>query len=535
MSYNLSALFERVADAVPSRMAVISPLRRSTYAQLDERASRLANHLRASGIGAGDHIGLHLRNGTEYLEAMLAAFKVRAVPININYRYVASELASLYRDARLVGLVHHREFAPTIAEALTGSVVVPHVWTVDDGSTCPVIAGSTRYEAAVAESPPTRDFPGRSGDDLYVAYTGGTTGLPKGVVWRHEDIFFAAMGGGDPTSMVGPINTPDEIVDRILEVGIVMLSTPPLIHVSAQWGAFATLFGGGTVVLPSPGTLDPDEIWATIQRERVNVVTVVGDAMARPLLDRLAVDPQQFDTSSLIVFASGGAVLSPATKQQIAELLPQVITIDGFGSTETGVTGSRARLPGAPIEAGTRFSLDPSSAVLDDDLRPVEPGSGRIGHVARRGRAPIGYLNDEAKSASTFVEIAGERWALTGDAATVELDGTISLLGRGSASINTGGEKVYPDEVETVLKSHPSVFDAVVVGAAHDRWGEEVVAVIALRPAVSPPDLATLQEHARAALAGYKIPRRLCVVDAVVRGPNGKVDYAWARAVAAGG
>jgi acyl-CoA synthetase (AMP-forming)/AMP-acid ligase II len=429
--------------------------------------------------------------------------------------------------------VHHLEFAPRISDAFERAGVVRRVWTVDDDSPTQAITGAISYEAALTGAAPGRNFPGRSGEDIYIAYTGGTTGAPKGVVWRHEDIFFAAMGGGDATSMIGPIGDPDDIVDRILDVGIVMLSTPPLMHVSAQWGAFSTLFGGGTLVLPSPGRLDPEEIWNTVAKEQVNVLTMVGDAMARPLLDHLAVDPGRHDTSSMLVFASGGAVLSPSTKSQIAALLPRVITIDGLGSTETGVTGSRARMPGTPIDDGSRFALGSNSAVLDEDLQPVEPGSGVVGRLARRGRVPIAYYRDAQKSADTFVEINGERWAITGDAATVEPDGTISLLGRGSVSINTGGEKVYPDEVETVLKDHRAVYDAIVVGVPHERWGEEVVAVVSFRPGVRPPGLESLQRHARASLAGYKVPRRLCVVDVVARGPNGKADYAWARAVAA--
>jgi acyl-CoA synthetase (AMP-forming)/AMP-acid ligase II len=307
-----------------------------------------------------------------------------------------------------------------------------------------------------------------------------------------------------------------------------MLLAPPLVHVSAQWGACSTLYGGGTVVLASPGSFDPDEILRLVGTEGAHVLTLVGDAMARPVLDTLAASPDRYDTSSLIVFASGGAVLSTSTKTEIARLLPGVITIDGFGATETGVTGTRARMPGAAIESGTRFTVGEHTRVLDDDLKPVPPGSGAVGRVARRGRVPLGYYKDPHASAALVVEIDGERWALTGDAATVDEDGTVVVLGRGSVSINTGGEKVYPEEVEAVVKDHPAVRDAVVVGRPDERWGERVVAVVALRPGAA---LAVdeLGEHCRRSLAGYKVPRDLVCVDEVVRGPNGKADYRWAR------
>jgi acyl-CoA synthetase (AMP-forming)/AMP-acid ligase II len=528
VSYNLADLFERVATAVPDREAVVSPTSRRSYAQLDTRATQLAHAFAARGIGPGDHIGLQLHNDVEYLEAMLAAYKLRAVPVNVNYRYVELELAYLYDDADLVALVYHRSLSPRIAPLLGRTPNLRELFVVDDDSSVAAVGGSWDYEEVLAAGSPRRDFGERSGDDLYLAYTGGTTGRPKGVMWRHEDIFFAAMGGGDPTTAQGPISRPDELPDRILPFAAVMLLLPPLTHVSAQWGAFSMLFGGGTVVLAAPGSLDAHAVWRVVEDERVNILTLVGDAMARPLLDALTADPERYDVSSLLVFASGGAVLSPSTKAQIASLLPNVITVDGFGSTETGVIGSRTRMPGSEPEAGPRFTVGEHTAVLDDDLHPVVPGSDAIGHVARRGHVPLGYFKDPTKSAATFVQIDGTRWALTGDAATVEPDGTVVLLGRGSASINTGGEKVYPEEVEAVVKDHPSVYDAMVVGAPHERWGEQVVAVVALRPGSS-VSIDEIREHCRRSLADYKLPRALRIVERVERGPNGKGDYTWAR------
>ena len=521
MSYNLSELFERVVDAVPDRDAVASPGRHLTYAHLDERANRLAHHLETAGVGAGDHIGLQLLNGTEYLEGMLAAFKLRAVPINVNYRYVERELHHLFDDADLVAVLFSRQFGPRVATVAARLPELHHLVVVEDDTDEPIPDGAVAYEAALAPASPERGFTERSSDDVFCAYTGGTTGMPKGVLWRHEDIFFAALGGGDPTLDKGPLQDPDDLPGRIPDFPLVQLCAPPLMHVSASWGAFNSFFGGGKVVLLAPGRFDPVEAWEAVERERVTVVTVVGDAMARPLLDALAAEPDRFDVSSLFVFASGGAILSPAIKAEIGRLLPDVIVIDSFGSSETGVAGSRSA-------GAERFTVDANTAVLDDSLQPVAPGSGAVGRLARRGHVPLGYYKDEAKTRATFVEADGVRWVLPGDMATVEEDGTVVLLGRGSGSINTGGEKVFPEEVEAVLKGHPAIYDALVVGVPDDRWGERVAAVVQTRSGTD-VTIDDVQAHARAELAGYKVPRDLVLVDEIQRGPNGKPDYGWAK------
>ena len=550
--FNLADLFERIADAVPEREAVVmsrapgnnvtgsgagnagSHARRLTFAALDERANRLANVLADLGIGRGDHIGLQLLNGSEYLEGMLAAFKLSAVPINVNFRYVASELRHLYDDADLVAVVAHRQFAAAAAAAADESPAVKHLLVVDDDSGADVPPEAVDYEPALADASPARpDGSARSGDDRYVAYTGGTTGLPKGVVWRQEDIFFAAMGGGDVFQSGNFITTPEEIVERLPEVGATILTTPPLMHVSAQWGVFSQLFGGGRIVFPPQGPFDADTVWRLVAGEAVNILTIVGDAMARPLADALrrAADAgTPYDVSSLIVIGSGGAVLSTAAKTALAELLPNVMLVDGFGSSETGIVGNKLHAAG-DTATSPRFTVNAQTNVLGDDGRPVEPGSGQIGRLARKGHVPLGYHKDEAKTKTTFVEVDGERWVLPGDYATVEADGTVVLLGRGSTSINTGGEKVYPEEVETVLMTSPDVADAVVVGLPDDRWGERVVAVV--KPtAGAQPTLEALQEHVRASLARFKAPRELVLVEEVQRTPAGKPDYRWARATA---
>jgi len=537
VEFNLADLFEQVVDSVGSRTAMVAGPRRLTYAELDQRANRLAHHLEAAGIGPADRVGLQMANGTEYIEGMLACFKVRAVPVNVNYRYVAGELAHLYGDAGLVGLVYDRRFAPAVAGAV-GAMAEHRVLVAvgrgpDDaggGSEGPAeVDGAIDYEACLQGSPPDRGFPPRSADDLYCVYTGGTTGMPKGVLWRHEDIFFAAMGGGDPLSLGDHIAAPAELAGRILPSGIVALAIPPFMHASGHWLAFSNLFGGGTVVTLPEGRFDPAEVWRLVGAESVSVLVVVGDAMARPLVEELAAHGDRYDVSSLMACGSGGAVLSPSTKARISDLLPGVIVADLFGSSETGQVGGEAP-PGEPF-GPPRLRVDDRTCVLDDILRPVVAGSGTVGRLARSGHIPLGYQGDAEKTAATFVEVAGRRWVMPGDLARVEADGTIVVLGRGSLCINTGGEKVYPDEVESVVKSHSDVADVVVVGVPDDRFGERVVAVVEARPGRA-VDADELRAACRGRLTGYKIPRQVVTVPAIVRSPSGKADYPWARSVA---
>jgi acyl-CoA synthetase (AMP-forming)/AMP-acid ligase II len=520
VSFNLSSLFEVVAAAVPDKEAIVEGAggRRFTYASLDDRAGRLAAVLAAAGVGPGDHVGVHLWNGPEYLEVMLAAFKLRAVPVNVNYRYVAGELQHLFDDAGLVAVVHEPAFAEAVAEARTPSLRF-------------ALARGDEYEAALSSVPaalaPDRS---RSGDDHYVLYTGGTTGPPKGVVWRHEDAFFAAMGGGGEP----PITSPGELADRARRGRMRLLPACPLMHGSAHWTAWMTLFRGGTVVLdPSPG-FAAARVWSLVEEERATFLVIVGDAFARPLVDVLD-DGLDIDVSSLTVVLSGGAILSPSVKDELLSRLPSAIVVDGFGASETGGQGQAVAVPGLSGPAGApRFVMDPTTTVLDDQLRPVEPGSGVVGRLARRGHVPLGYHNDPERTASTFPVIDGERWAVPGDLATVEDDGTITVFGRGSLSINTGGEKVHPEEVESVLKAHPAVFDALVVGVPDERWGERVAAVVELRPAaMATASVAELVDHVRSALAGYKVPRVVALVDRIERSPSGKPDYRWAASQAA--
>jgi len=533
-TYNLADLFEAVADAIPDREVLVSPARRLTYAQLDDRATRLANHLAGAGVVRGDFVGLQLLNGTEYVEGMLAAAKLGAVPVNVNYRYVERELEHLFADAGLVALVFHRQFGARIAPVAAGLPGLTTLVVVEDGTDRPDIdgadiGGAAAYEDALAAASADRAFEPRSSDDVYCAYTGGTTGMPKGVLWRHQDIFFAAMGGGDPFQSGNHIAAPDELVGRLGDAGLVQLPTPPFMHVSAHWAVFFVLYGGGKVIIAPPGPFSPGTIWGLVQDEKVNILTLVGDAMARPLVEHFVANPG-FDPSSLIVIGSGGAILSPACKAQLKEALPNVMIVDGFGSSETGTLGNQAQ--GDASGGSPRFAMNAQTAVLDDDLRPVEPGSGVTGRLARKGYIPLGYHNDPEKTARTFVTTDdGIRWVLPGDMATVDADGSVVLLGRGSGSINTGGEKVFPEEVEAALKAHPDVFDAVVVGLPDPQWGAKVVAIV--QPRVGKVvELDQLRSFCREHLAGYKIPRELVVSDAIVRSPAGKADYRWAGELA---
>ncbi len=524
-SFNFADLWELVVDAIDDRVAAVCGPHRRTYAELEARANRLANHLLGIGVAPGDHVALYLENCPEYLEAMLACFKVRAVPINVNYRYVASELRYLLDDCDAVGVLHSPPRTAVVAEVLPD---LPKVgWTLVTGPDY-----DAALAAAPADRPPRR---GRTGDDHYVLYTGGTTGLPKGVVWRQEDAFFACLGGGDALRLRGEITSPEQIVERLND-GMAYLTPAPLIHAAAQWTTFMWWFAGGKVVLMQ-GSLDPEAIWAAVEAERVTAITVVGDAVAKPLLDAWDANPDRWDVSSLYVFSNGGAPMSSACKARVLETFPGFLVNDGFGSSEAGVQGtSRMAAGDKPDEQGhVRFSADGQKPllVLGADDRPVEPGSGVVGRIITGGRLPLGYYGDPEKTAATFVEVDGQRWLVTGDLATVAADGTIDLLGRGSTAINTGGEKVHPEEVEGILHAHPSVADVLVVGVPDERWGSAVTAVV--QPAAGATvELGELAEHCRQHLAGYKVPKHLVVVERVVRSPSGKADYRWAADTAAG-
>jgi acyl-CoA synthetase (AMP-forming)/AMP-acid ligase II len=518
MEYNHADLFEGLADAIGDRVALICGDQRFTYAELDEHANRLAHHLRDAGVRPGQHVAVQLYNGVEYAAALLATLKIRAVPINVNYRYVESELLYVYRDSDSVALLYDVEFEDRVAATVPEVPELRHLIAVGGA---PSIPGAVAYEDALREADGTRDFPARSGDDLYVIYTGGTTGMPKGVMWSAEQIIFAFW---NPT--VPRPSKPEDIVEHARDSGpLIMMPVAPLMHGAAQVATFIAWFMGATLVYTRK--FDAADVWRTIEREKVNSLTITGDAMAIPMAEELA--RGDYDTSSLFAYVSTGAIFTGTVRDRIQKLLPNVLILDRFGSTESGSTAEA--VAGSTPEKGLRFAPDVENVtVLDDALQPVKPGSGVIGQVARTGHIAQGYYNDPEKTARTFPVVDGRRWLLTGDIATVEEDGSIAVYGRGSQAINTGGEKVFPEEVEAVLKGHPGVYDAVVTGIPDERWGNRVAAVI--QPSGDAPSHADLDAHCRRELSGYKVPRVYAFVEEMKRSPAGKADYRWAKQVA---
>ena len=519
-SFNLADLFEIVADTVPDRVALVAGDRRLTYAELDARANRVANLLRARGVQPGDWVGVHAYNRAEWIECFLGAFKARAVPINVNYRYVADELRYLFDNADLVAIIYEADFGPRIEQVAAALPKLQTFVRIDDVTGTTDGLGADDYETALATASDGRDDAPRSADDLYVLYTGGTTGMPKGVMWRAEDIFFAALGGGNYGGP--PITSPQEIGEKIGEQQTTSMAFAPLMHGNAQWTAMVTLFGGNKLVLNCQRKMDADALWDLCDAEGINSLSIVGDAMARPLVDALANRPAP---ATVFAIVSGGAILSPAIKAEFNERIPNAFILDSFGASETGANGSVD-----VTDKGPKFRMNEWTTVIGDDFEVVDIGE--TGMLARRGHVPLGYYKDESKTAATFVTAGdGTRWAIPGDKAIREADGTITVLGRGSQCINSGGEKIFPEEVEAALKSHPAVFDATVVGRKDERWGEHVCAVVQFRAGES-AELDALATHCRDHIAGYKVPRSLVVVDEMVRSPSGKPDYRWAKDLA---
>jgi len=526
MEFQLADLFECLCDAGPEAEVLVAGDSRRTRLELEQRANRLAHHLHAQGIARGDHVGIYAHNRIEWVEALLACWKLGAAGINVNYRYVTEELRYIWTNSDITALVYERGFATQVRELAAEFPSLRVYLVLDDESEEQAEPPGTPYEEALDRSRDARDFEPRSGDDVYLVYTGGTTGMPKGVLWRHEDLY-----SNIARPLTGGIEAPEEIAkqsDNPLKMRTLTLS--PLMHGGGQWPLFITVFNGGVALFPVARSFDPHEVLAIIEREGVTTLSIIGDAMGRPLAEAM-LDPQHsYDSSSLKAISTGGALLTDPVRKLLRRAFGRVYLTGGIGSSEIGSAAKETRVFDAVT--GPRFALDPAVAVLDDHLRPIQPGSGGIGRLARRGAIPLGYYKDEAKTAATFVrDEDGVRWALPGDYARVEEDGTISLLGRGSQCINSGGEKIFPDEVEAVLAQHPAIRHAVVVGVADPRWMQRVTALVELEEGVAPPSLSDLQEHCRQHLAGYKAPRAMAICQ-IQRLPTGKVDYAWARSYA---
>ncbi|MFJ8506264.1 acyl-CoA synthetase [Streptomyces avermitilis] len=535
MEYNLADLFESVVDVVPDREALVyldhpgtGAERRLSYAELDAAANRVAHHLIDSGIRPGEHLGLHLYNGVEYLQTVLGCLKARIVPVNVNYRYVEEELVYLYRDADLVALVFDTEFTERVAAALPQTEKLRHLVRVGAPASDAVPLPVVEFADAEAAGSPGRGFPARSADDQFIIYTGGTTGMPKGVMWRQEDLFFSGLGGGAPTGE--PVKTPEELAERVAAggEGITFFPAPPLMHGTSTLTAFIGFNFGQRIVIHRKFV--PEEVLRTIEKERVTSMSLVGDAMLRPLIDALSGPLKGTDCSSMFSVSSSGAIMSETVRAQFQALVPNVMLLNNFGSSESGFNGTAT--PDSGPDRGFRIRVNSRTQVVD----PVthEPVAvGEPGRIAQRGHVPLGYYNDPKKTAETFFRKGDERWVLLGDMATVDETGVVTVLGRGSQCINTGGEKVYPEEVEQALKSHPDVYDVLVAGVPDTTWGSHVAAVVQLREGAGRPSLEEIQSHCRTRLAGYKIPRQLVVTSTIRRSPSGKADYRWARSVAA--
>lgn len=528
MALNIADLAEHTIDAVPDRVAVVCGQEQITFAELEEKANRLAHYLIDHGVKKDDKVGLYCRNRIEIVIAMLGIVKAGGILVNVNYRYVEAELRYLFDNSDMVALVHERQYADRVAGVLPEVPNVKTVLVVEDGSSVPDEVyhryGGVEFYDAIAQGAPERDFGERSADDIYLLYTGGTTGFPKGVMWRHEDIYRVLLGGTDFGTGEFVADEYEHARQAVASPPMVRFAIPPMIHGATQSATWMALFAGHTSVLAPE--FDAAEVWRTVAEHRVNLLFFTGDAMGRPLLD--ALEDSEYDLSSLFVLASTAALFSPSLKERFCELLPNRVITDSIGSSETGFGGTSIVAKGASQAGGPRVSIDKRTVVLDDDGNEVLPGSGVRGIIAKRGNIPVGYYKDEKKTAETFRTINGVRYAIPGDYATVEADGTVTMLGRGSVSINTGGEKVYPEEVEAALKGHPEVFDALVVGVPDERFGQHVAAVVAPRKGAR-PSLADLDAFVRNAIAGYKVPRSLWLVDEVKRSPAGKPDYTWAK------
>lgn len=530
-SFNIADLFEMVVDQAADREAVVCGDYRTTYKEFDDRANQLAHFMQSKGIKAGDHVGLFMYNCGEYLEGMMACFKISAVPINVNYRYTGDELAYIFSNADMVACIHGREFIPVIDDIRSDVPELKNFICVNDDTDFDLsVLNTTAYEDAINGQSTARDFPARSDDDLFILYTGGTTGYPKGVMWPHKNVFYAAMSGGGAFSG-NPCEVPEDITDRMAAHPMAGIALAPLMHGASWWYSCIMLLAGNKLVLSHHRNFDGEQIWSIIEAEKLNLLQIVGDAMAIPLLDALRNNPDRWDLSSVFSIGSGGAVFSEAKQQEFKEYFPNCFITNAFGSSESGQMGADSgNKKDDKAGLGNVVRSDFMDVIIteeDGSHRHAKPGE--VGDFSRSGYIPRGYYNDEEKTAKTFVPVDGKTWLLTGDQAKLEDDGeSITVYGRGSNCINSGGEKIFPEEVEQALKAHPDVYDCLVVATPSERFGSQVTAVISVRDGKR-PTLENIQEEARKLIAGYKVPRELHIADEIGRQPNGKPDYKWAK------
>jgi fatty-acyl-CoA synthase len=542
MQSHFAVIWEAVADTIPDQVAVVQGQRRVVWRDYEQRAARLVRAFQEAGLGPGSKVGMYLYNSPEYCETNFAALKMRAVPVNVSYRYLDDELAYLLENADVEALLFHTSLGDRVARVAPRVPTLKLLVSVDDGppaSSAPPVEGAVTYEEVQATRAPAERIEPQ-GDEIYMLYTGGTTGMPKGVMYPMREFTQFFLTGYPPMIGLAPFASADEAVASLRERAgappLVAMSAPPLMHGTGCWlGMMTPHMMGGTAALLEGRGLDPAELWDTVEREGVQHLIIVGDAFAKPLLRSLDGEPDRWNLSSLRLMVSSGAMFSMEVKQGLIAHLPQLAIADVLGSTEGGMGQSITTKDTPPAETA-KFSLSPTSKVFTDDGQEVLPGSGEVGMVANGGLVPIGYYKDPEKSARTFREVSGVRYAFPGDMARVAADGTLELLGRGSNCINTGGEKVFPEEVEEALKLHPGVEDALVFGVPDERFGSRVVAVASLAPSASvTPD--ELIADARQRIASYKVPKQVHIVERIPRAPNGKADYPSARSQfeAAGG
>ncbi len=531
--WNFADVYEAVAARVPNRPCQIQGDRVVTWAQFDARADALAADMLQAGLSHQSKVAVYLYNCPEYLEAYVAAFKAGLAPVNTNYRYGHAEIVYLFDNADAEAVVFDAAFLELV-EQVRHELPKVRRWYCVTGGSASVPDWAEDYERVVQTTVegPVRGPWGRSGDDLLLLYTGGTTGMPKGVMWRQDDLFNVLGSGGNAVLGIPPAASLDELVERLSPdtPGFVLLSACPLMHGTGQFSSLIAMnIGGAVVTLPSRH-FDVHELLAQVEENKVNSLIIVGQAFAGPILETLDAEPGRYDLSSLVMMSSSGVMWSQDNKEGLLRHVPQAALFDSFGSSEAvGMGASVSTADGATQTA--RFMIGPACAVFDDDGRRVVPGSGERGVVAVGGFIPLGYYKDEAKTAQTFRTYEGQRWSVPGDWAEVNEDGTLVLLGRGSVCINTGGEKVFPEEVEEALKQHPAVRDAVAVGLPDARFGETICAVVEATDGAA-PTLDELADHVKSHLAHYKAPRQLVVVDTIGRAPNGKVDYKRLKTVA---
>jgi len=534
--HHFANVYEIISDAVPSAEALVYGDVTRTWAQYDDRAARLANVFAGEGLNPDSKIAICAHNSSEYLEAQYAAFKMRGVPINVNYRYFESELVYLFDNADVEALVYQAHFADRIT-AIRGKLPKLKLLIEIDDGTGGHIDGALPYEDAIAGMGPMPRIE-RSADDIYMLYTGGTTGMPKGVMYRHGDFTEGLKLVYDIRGLPRP-ETAEALggtVKQLTELGVAPRTLPacPLMHATGMWlGAMAAQsLGGAAVTIPNMH-FDPHVLWQTVENRKVTDMAIVGDAFAKPMLSALEAGKAgggKYDLSSMALMISSGVMFTTEVKRGLLEFGDFTI-IDTMGSTEGGM-GSSTMNRQTPESETAKFEMNETTKVFTEDGREVEPGSGEIGMVASGGMTPIGYYKDPEKSAATFREVGGVRYSFPGDFAKVQADGTLVLLGRGSQCINTGGEKVFPEEVEEVLKSHPSIYDCLVVGIPDDRFGERVTAILSFEDGADRPADTELIDWMHGKIAGYKIPRAIVTVAIVHRAANGKADYKWAKQVA---